>query len=126
MFSAGEPEAAFAQKVIWYIPFICTNMSTLAEVSKYQVAAAYDPFTAAFIFSDCVPHVAHRSAVSDSNWPPPPTLPQNPPVLLSHHDSGVGNVDLLIIIMSPTLNAAEQGEDTVTAGATQFVTPETG
>ena len=100
------------------MPFIKTNMLSLVQPSKYQFAVAVDPAAEAFMLSDCVPQVAQRSVVSDSSCAPPvtdPHIPPNDPV--SHHDSGVGNVDLLMVTMSPTLNGALHGEETVIVGA---------
>ena len=87
------------------------------QASKYQVAVAEDPAAVAFMLRDCVPQVAQRSVVSESSCAPPETVPAIPPSEpLSHHDSGVGNVDLLIITVSPTLNEALHGVETVITG----------
>ena len=93
-------------------------MLSLVSLSKYQFAIAEDPATDAFMLSDCVPQVAQRSVVSESSCAPPVTDPQIPPIdPVSHHDSGVGNVDLLMVTMSPTPNDALHGVETVIDGA---------
>jgi hypothetical protein len=93
-------------------------MLSLVSLSKYQFAVAEDPAVEAFMLSDCVPQVAHRSVVSESSCAPPLTDPHIPPCdPVSHHDSGVGNVDLVKITVSPTLNAALHAVETVIVGA---------
>ena len=100
------------------MPFNKTKLLSLFSLSKYDAAVAVDPTAEAFMLSDCVPQVAQRSVVSESSCAPPVTVPATPPRdPLSHHDSGVGNVDLLMTTMSPTPNDALHGVETVIDGA---------
>ena len=100
------------------MPFIKTKISSVSPLSKYQDAVAEDPPAMAFMLSDCVPQVAQRSVVSESSWRASrDRSPHSSLRPLSHHDSGVGKVDLLRITVSPTLNGALHGVETVIAGA---------
>jgi hypothetical protein len=65
--STGVPEASFAQKESWYVPFIKTKILSVLSLSKYQAAVALDPLAVAFMLRAWVPQVAQRSVVSESS-----------------------------------------------------------
>ena len=81
--------------------------------SKIHLPPALDPAAEALNLMACEPHVAHRSVVSEVSLPPFEICDQNPPLLFSHHDSGVGVVVRLTVTMSPTLNGPPHAEEVV-------------